>query len=172
MQLQLRVVALQRPHFDYACFFEHHQSQSVILDIVCVLKHAGNRAHNINHIVALVIYCVHFSARPCKITSQTMPNHVVDRLWVRLITNFKHVVLGDLIIETSSCCLQIVQRVSHIAFCCKDQRFKTSLVTVERLQSYDVLEALENLLIFEFGESDDCTTGLDRLYQLAAVIAS
>lgn len=137
--MQLRAAALQCPHLDYACFFEHHESQIVILDVVCVLENAGNRAHNVYHVVALVKYCVHFSAGTRKITSQTMPHHVVNRLWVRLITDFEYVVLGDLLIETSSGCLQVVQRISHVALSCENQRFKTSLVTVERLFSYDVL---------------------------------
>lgn len=108
MQLQLGIVSLQSPHFDYTGFFKKTEPQRIILNIVRILQHPTDCAHNIYQVVALIVNSINLSAGGRELSLQAKLDHIFDCFRVRLITDFKNVVLCDLFVEACCCRLKVI----------------------------------------------------------------
>jgi hypothetical protein len=58
----VRVVAFEGAHFYNTRLLQEAQTERVVLDIVRVLNHSRDGAHNVYQVVALVVNGVYFSA--------------------------------------------------------------------------------------------------------------
>ena len=123
MQLQLRIVTFKCTHLDYRALFQVVKAKTVVLNLVSVLDYSGNRAYDIDYVVALIVDLVDFVASHRKLAFQAGFNYVPYEFWVRLVTNLENVILSYLPVEASCCSLKIIESVSHVTFSSKNQSF-------------------------------------------------
>jgi hypothetical protein len=103
MQLQLRIVTFKCTHLDYRALFQVVKAKTVVLNLVSVLDYSGNRAYDIDYVVALIVDLVDFVASHRKLAFQAGFNYVPYEFWVRLVTNLEYVVSLNLSVKTGSC---------------------------------------------------------------------
>lgn len=89
--------------------------------------------HDVYQVVALAEHLVNFSATLAELAPEAVSDGVLDNLWVRLVTDSVDVVFGDDVVEAGGRGLQIVQRISHVALCCENQRLDTLVVCLKLL---------------------------------------
>ena len=117
MQLQLAVVAFQSAHFYYAWLLQVVQPQAVVLDVVAVLNDPRHCADNVRQVITFVVNLIYLGAGFWELTLKAGLDNRSDQLRMRLVANFEHIFLSDLLVKSRRSRLQIIQRVSHVALC-------------------------------------------------------
>lgn len=172
MQLEMARVTFKCAHFDDTGLFEEVESEDIVANLLGVLDLPRQRMHDIDQVVALAEHFVHFGATLCEVALDRQFDRILNNLRVGLVTNLVDVLLGDLTLEARRCRLQIVQGVAHIALGRVDESLDTLLLSLKRFLLDDLLEAAHDFDVRQLREADDGTARLDRLNQLARVVAS
>lgn len=132
MKLQLTIIALECLHFDDGCFLQIVEAELLALEFWHVLDNSSESIYQVNNIVAFVENNIDVLASGRKLGAQTPSDHILHQLWVRLITNFKHIIFVDGS-KSSSSSLQIVESIPHVTFCSENNCLISLIFAIKRL---------------------------------------
>ena len=132
MQLQLAIIALKSSHFDNRCLFQVNQPQLLCWKFFHILDHTSQRIDQINNVVALVEDLIDRGTCIGHLGLEAELDHVLHKIWMRLVTNFEYIFLVD-VIKTGCCGLHVIKSISHITLSSEDEILKTVIGGLEIL---------------------------------------
>ena len=162
MKLKLTIISFKRFHLDNGCFLKVVESQFLTLEIGHILNDFCQCVNQINDIVTLIEYWINLVASFLEFPLIATLDHSLHKIWMGLVTYFEYVFFINKP-ETGSCCLKIIQGISHITFSSKNNSFISISGMLELFWINYMLQPLQHFFISQFCESHECASRLNWL---------